>query len=179
MLHLYHLGDIIKYNDGSKEIETSIMNLGPNCTYQIFSDSTNSSTLWKNEKDLILVSSTFDKSNNSTKESSLSFKLNEFIEYLEGVYWLEGTISEINENGMYKIRESSSWYNTDEIRKIDTQIQQVAAHKFSVGEKVRINYGNALIDSEILEIGENNYYQVYFNIEKTKTTWLEEKEIQK
>ena len=179
VMPLYHVGDIVKYNDGSMMIETSIMNLGPNYTYQIFADNTNSSTLWKNEKDLILVSSTFDKSNNSTKESSVIYKLNEFIEYLENNFWTKGTIAEINESGMYKVVGSSRWYNTDEIRKIDGQIQQVATHKFSVGEKVKINDGNGLIDSEIIEIGENNYYQVYFNVEKTKTTWVEEKEIQK
>ncbi len=70
-------------------------------------------------------------------------------------------------------------FSSDNFKKIDGQIQQVATHKFSVGEKVKINDGNGLIDSEIIEIGENNYYQVYFNVEKTKTTWVEEKEIQK
>lgn len=174
----FHVADIVKYFENNTWIETSIMNLGPDYTYQIYIDTNKTGVIWKNENELVLISSNYNEPIIEDMHNNSTYSVNDVLEFFEGDVWKTGTIIEISADGLYKFNKSNEWFSTNEIRIISPNVsQENNPEYFEVGNKVIVFDGKKWIESEILQINDYMQYQVFYNVEKTITKWVENKDL--
>lgn len=176
----YRVEDFVKYKDANQNLVlTTIMNLGPDYTYQIYTDTNKVGTMWIHEKDLIFVSSKYKEEVQVDKEQIYTYKVSDVLEFYEDNTWKKGTIQEINSDGKYKFHQSSKWFAAEDIRTLSTNPNEIrSSMKFKEGDRVKVYDGKNWIESEVIQVGTNQTYQVYYNMEKTSTKWVEAKDLQ-
>lgn len=175
----YRVEDSVKYKDANQNwILTTIMNLGPDYTYQIYSDTNEVGTLWIHEKDLLFVSSKYKEEVQVDKQQIYTYKVSDVLEFYEDNAWKKGTVKEINSEGKYKFHQSNKWFASEDIRTLSTNPDEIrSSMKFNEGDLVKVYDGQNWIESEVIQVGTNQTYQVFYNLHKTSTKWVEAKDL--
>jgi hypothetical protein len=176
----YRVEDFVKYKDANQNLVlTTIMNLGPDYTYQIYTDTNKVGAMWIHEKDLIFVSSIYKEEVQADKEQIYTYKVNDVLEFYEDNTWKKGTIQEISSEGKYKFHQSTNWFKAEDIRSLSINPNENRSSlKFKEGDLVKVYDGKNWIESEVIQVGTNQTYQVYYNLEKTSTKWAVAKDLQ-
>lgn len=121
------------------------------------------------------------------------FKEGDAIEFFDGVNWLDGEIGKVNANGTYLIYVGGQKSKTKTLKKEDIQSLYMPedkiitttvtksvyyeSQKYTVLDVVKYLSGNEIIESEILNIGDDNTYQVYTDNSKTGVKWVKESDL--
>jgi hypothetical protein len=125
-----------------------------------------------------------------TFSQSSDFKVGDQIEFFDGVDWIDGEIGSVNPNGTYLIYVNGNKSKTKILKKDDiqalfmdedkiitttvTKTVETYIQKFNITDIVKYTSGNEVIESEVLNINEENKYQVYGDNQQTKVIWIEE-----
>jgi hypothetical protein len=174
----FHITDIVKYLENDRWIKSEIINLGPDYTYQLYLDTNKTGVIWKSEQEIQLISSNFEQIKTETVEHKNSHKIGDIVEYYENEKWKKGKIIEIDTNGMLIFNNSNEQFFPNELRIISSENNtDQNPDYFDIGEKIIVFDGKKWIESEILQINDYMQYQVYYNVEKTITKWVENKDL--
>lgn len=180
---VFHVGDTVKYQENDQWFRTEIFKIEPDKMYQVFTDTSHTGITFKHEKELVLIKCIAESVSRDTQTvSTYSFKPGEQVEYYHNEQWHLGTIGEINAAlTSYLItlpNGSASLFEHQNIRKpVPAELRQVKKDIYEAGDKIYYYNGSEWIESEIIQIGENDQYQVYYNTEKTVTKWIDVKEL--
>lgn len=177
----FHVGDLVKYQENGIWIDTDVLKILPDDMYQVFTDTSHSALTEKHEKELELVKCVAESVVRDTQTmSSYSYKPGEKIEYYYEEQWHLGEIGEISTES-YAItlpNGTKELFEHKDIRKpVPADIRQVKKEIYEAGDKIFYYNGSEWIESEIIQVGDNDQYQVYYNTEKTITKWIDIKEL--